>query len=100
MFWERSQRTAAPRRHRAAVLPPLVAEGVRERQGGSGDGCVIHVTSVGAYLPVGPDAPYVTAKAALSTCSNASANEFSPQGVGVNRISLGQSHRRCGSPSR
>lgn len=63
-----------------AVLPEMIARG---------SGAIIHVTSVGAYFPVGPDAPYQAAKAALSTYSKALANEFSGRGVRVNRISPG-----------
>ncbi|MFD5831751.1 oxidoreductase [Lentzea sp. NPDC060358] len=63
-----------------AVVPGMVSRG---------DGSIIHITSVGAYLPVGPDAPYAAAKAALSTYSKALANEFAPRGVRVNRISPG-----------
>lgn len=63
-----------------AVLPEMIARG---------RGAIIHVTSVGAYLPIGPDAPYQAAKAALSTYSKALANEFAGRGVRVNRISPG-----------
>lgn len=63
-----------------AVLPGMVARG---------GGVIVHVTSVGAHLPIGPNAPYETAKAALSTYSKALANEFAPRGVRVNRISPG-----------
>lgn len=63
-----------------AVLPGMVARG---------GGVIVHVTSVGAHLPIGPDAPYETAKAALSTYSKALANEFAGRGVRVNRISPG-----------
>lgn len=63
-----------------AVLPEMVTRG---------SGAIIHVTSVGAYFPVGPDAPYQAAKAALSTYSKALANEFAGRGVRVNRISPG-----------
>jgi NAD(P)-dependent dehydrogenase (short-subunit alcohol dehydrogenase family) len=63
-----------------AVLPEMIARG---------SGAIIHVTSVGAYLPIGPDAPYQAAKAALSTYSKALANEFAGRGVRVNRISPG-----------
>ncbi|GAA3573758.1 SDR family oxidoreductase [Amycolatopsis ultiminotia] len=63
-----------------AVLPGMIARG---------SGAIIHVTSVGAYLPIGPDAPYQAAKAALSTYSKALANEFAARGVRVNRISPG-----------
>ncbi|QFR97891.1 SDR family oxidoreductase [Streptomyces tsukubensis] len=63
-----------------AVLPGMIARG---------GGAIIHITSVGAHLPVGPDAPYQAAKAALSTYSKALANEFAGHGVRVNRISPG-----------
>lgn len=63
-----------------ALLPEMIARG---------SGAIIHVTSVGAYLPIGPDAPYQAAKAALSTYSKALANEFAGRGVRVNRISPG-----------
>ena len=63
-----------------AILPEMI-----ERGGGA----IIHVTSVGAHLPIGPDAPYQAAKAALSTYSKALANEFASRGIRVNRISPG-----------
>ncbi|NDK32789.1 SDR family oxidoreductase [Nesterenkonia haasae] len=63
-----------------AILPEMIARG---------GGAIIHVTSVGAHLPIGPDAPYSAAKAALSTYSKALANEFASRGIRVNRISPG-----------
>lgn len=81
-IWERALQLnllAAVRLDRA-VLPGMVARG---------SGAIVHVTSVGAYFPIGPDAPYQAAKAALSTYSKTLANEFAGRGVRVNRISPG-----------
>ena len=81
-LWEQALRLnlLASVRLDRAVLPGMVARG---------DGVIVHVTSVGAHLPIGPDAPYEAAKAALSTYSKALANEFAGRGVRVNRVSPG-----------
>ncbi|MEU8819865.1 SDR family oxidoreductase [Actinoplanes sp. NPDC048796] len=62
------------------LVPGMIAKGA---------GAVVHISSIQRMKPLGSNAPYAAAKAALTAYSKSLSNEVAPHGVRVNSIAPG-----------